>query len=157
MAFNINNTLPFLNEINKRMLLIDETAADTPYAEGKWTRKMMLGHLIDSAANNHLRFVNGQFSEDLVFHGYDHTSWVSVQNYSARSWHDLVEFWFKYNVHLFHVVVNMPEIKKNRKFDDHNFHEICWKKAPAESPATLGYLIEDYYGHMVHHLDQIFS
>ena len=49
-----------------------------------------LGHLIDSAVNNHARFVRAQLQDDLVFPGYDQDGWVRVQRYDERSWPALV-------------------------------------------------------------------
>ena len=51
-------------------------------APGKWCPREVIGHLIDSASNNHQRFVRAQFKDDLVFDGYEQDAWVSLQRYS---------------------------------------------------------------------------
>ena len=70
----------------------DEAAARRP-APGKWSAKEIIGHLVDSAANNHQRFVRAQFQDDLIFSGYAQDRWVSVQRYQDAPWQDLVTLW----------------------------------------------------------------
>lgn len=64
---------------------IPEAAAAHALAEGQWSPKQIIGHLIDSAANNHQRFVRAQFTDDLVFPGYEQEAWVEVQHYNDES------------------------------------------------------------------------
>jgi len=75
-----------------------ESAPDT------WAPIEILGHLVDSAANNHLRFVCAQFTDDLVFPGYEQDGWVSVQKYHDESWSDLIQLWSSNNLHLLHLI-----------------------------------------------------
>ena len=77
-----------------------DSEAGRPTAPGKWSKKEIVGHLIDSAANNHGRFVRAQLQEDLVFPGYDQDAWVRVQRYRDRPWSDLVALWRAYNRHI---------------------------------------------------------
>jgi hypothetical protein len=44
----------------------------------KWTRKQLLGHLIDSASNNYQRFVRLQQGNLVGFPGYDQEFWVAA-------------------------------------------------------------------------------
>src|SRR5437016_2217214 len=74
-----------------RLLRISEAQSEAPRAEEHWSSKQIIGHLIDSAANNHARFVLAQFKDDLVFPGYDQNKWVQAQQYEAASWPQLVE------------------------------------------------------------------
>ncbi len=142
-------------EINLRDMT--EETADTSYAPGKWTRKEVLGHLIDSAANNHARFVNAQFSGDLIFATYDEKIWVKVQNYKKESWNLLITLWVTYNRHILNIIDAIPEELLTEPRDEHNLDEVCFQKPPADEPVTLEYLIDDYFDHMQHHLMQIFS
>src|SRR5439155_3696120 len=66
----------------------------------RWTRKEVLGHLIDSASNNHQRFVRGQIAAGQEFPDYDQGPWVRIQNYRGARWHDLIDLWRAYNAHL---------------------------------------------------------
>ena len=83
----------------ERLLTIPEPQTQIPKQVGQWTAKEVLGHLIDSAANNHQRFVRAQFTDDLIFAGYDQEQWVQVQSYNQVRWQTLVQFWQAYNFH----------------------------------------------------------
>jgi hypothetical protein len=125
------------------LLAISEEAAGTRVGPGSWSKKEILGHLIDSASNNHQRFVRLQFDQLLGMPAYQQNDWVRAQNYGGREWCDLVELWIAYNRHLAHVIRHL----------DVNATEHVWK-APGKD-YTLEYLIEDYLGHLRHHLEQI--
>ena len=126
-------------------------------ADDNWSRIEILGHLVDSAANNHQRFVRAQFTDDLVFSGYEQDGWVSVQKYREESWPDLIQLWSSYNLHLLHVFSASPETTLTRPREKHNLDEIAFEHVPKTQPATLEYLIRDYVDHLRHHLNQIFS
>lgn len=123
----------------------------------KWSPKEIVGHLIDSAANNHNRFVRAQFTDDLIFPGYEQDKWVQAQKYKEASWPDLVSLWAAYNLHLAFVISVMPEEVLTRKRTKHNLDQIAWKSVAKQTPTTLDYFIRDYAGHMRHHLAQIFE
>ena len=111
---------------------------------GAWSRKEELGHLIDSASNNHLRFVRAALEPE--FHGssYDQNGSVTLHGYQEMSWSGLLEFWRQYNMLLAQVIARIPEGKLNTT--------CCVGES---QPVTLQFLIEDYVGHMQHHLDHI--
>ena len=127
----------------------------TKSSDGEWSRRQIVGHLIDSAANNHQRFVRAQFKDDLVFPGYEQEQWVSSQRYNDEPWPDLIELWRAYNLHLVHVVSHIPEDVLTRQRDKHSLDQIAFKTVDQSAPATLEYLIRDYLDHLKHHLDQI--
>jgi hypothetical protein len=130
-------------------------AESTKSSNGEWSRREILGHLIDSAANNHQRFVRAQFKDDLVFPGYEQEQWVSSQRYNDKPWPDLIELWRAYNLHLVHVVAHIPEDVLTRQRDKHSLDQIAFNSVAQNAPATLEYLIRDYLDHLKHHLDQI--
>src|SRR5713226_3027185 len=72
-----------LETAGRRMLELDDRAAGAPTAPGKWSRKEIIGHLIDSAANNHQRFVRLQLETEVVMPGYHQSGWVRTQNYAG--------------------------------------------------------------------------
>jgi len=123
---------------------ISEVDAAVPVTDGGWSRKQILGHLIDSASNNHQRFVRAQLQDELRWPGYDQPGCVRVQRYQDTRWVDLLEFWAAYNRFLAHVLASVPEEKR---------HTQCWI---GDNPAmTLEELAADYLTHLEHHLNQI--
>ena len=141
-----------------RLLALDERARGRRASgdEG-WTPKQIVGHLVDSAANNHRRFVVGQFTDDLTFDGYAQEDWVRAQGYDRADWPTLVALWRSYNLHLAHVMASAPAEVLRRERRAHTLDRIAFKAVPAERPATLEYLMRDYVGHLKHHLRQIFA
>src|SRR5215831_775072 len=83
-----------------RLTQIGEAAASVPRAPGKWSRKQVLGHLVDSAANNHQRFVRLQLVSRIDLPGYDQDAWVHVQRYQDRPWLEIIQLWQTYNAQL---------------------------------------------------------
>ena len=69
-----------------------------------WSIKEIIGHLIDSAAHNHQRFVRAELQADLVFPGYDQDDWVRAQAYHSAPWGPLLTLWQSYNLHLARVM-----------------------------------------------------
>lgn len=123
-------------------------------APDKWSRQEILGHLIDSASNNHRRFVEGQFRDDLVVVGYDQDAWVRSQPYQRSPGADLVALWQGLNWHLVRVMESVPDSTRIRPRPKHNLAEIGWKVSPTD-PATLDFIMHDYVVHLQHHLRQI--
>jgi hypothetical protein len=124
-------------------------------SDGEWSPKQILGHLIDSAANNHQRFVRGQFTDTLEFPGYEQEEWVNAQRYNDESWPAVIELWRAYNMHLLHVVSVIQQEVLTKQRDKHSLEQIAFKTVERNQPATLEYLIRDYLDHLKHHLDQI--
>ena len=141
----------------ERLRQISEREAEQPRAEDHWSSKQIIGHLIDSAANNHARFVLGQLKDDLVFPGYDQDAWVRTNHYQEASWARLIELWRAYNLHLHHVMSHADTAKLSTPRMLHNLQEIAFKTVPQSKPVTLEYLMKDYVDHLKHHLKQIFD
>ena len=110
---------------------------------GKWSRKQILGHLIDSASNNHQRFIRAQLDDNLMI-TYAQDSWVAVQDYNNTAIENLVNLWINYNKHLAYIISKIPKEKYG------NFCNIG-----KEQPVTLEWLVKDYIRHLNHHLDQL--
>lgn len=143
-------------EATARLRTIAPEASRRKAAENEWAPIEVLGHLIDSATNNHQRFVRAQFTDHLTFPGYDQDRWVSAQKYRDESWPDLIQFWSSYNLHLLHLVSVIPANVLTRSRAQHSLDQIAFATVPQGEPATLEYLIRDYLDHLRHHLDQIF-
>ena len=125
--------------------ITEERASAKPYPD-KWSIKEILGHLIDSAANNHQRIVRMQQMPDIGTLEYDQLHWVNSQQYRSEPWTNVVEFWYLYNTHLAHIITNV---------DAEALKHVC--DIGYGSPATLMFVIEDYIRHLQHHLAQIFT
>ena len=138
-----------------RLLALGEDESSRRRSEGGWSAKETVGHLIDSAANNHQRFVRAQARPDLAFDGYEQDEWVAAQHYREAPWARLVELWRLYNLHLAHVVARAPETELKRPRLPHSLHRIAFRLVDESEPATLEYLIRDYLEHLKHHLAQI--
>src|SRR5215469_7637949 len=106
---------------------------------GNWSSKQILGHLIDSATNNHRRFVLAQIENPFKSQAYAQDDWVAVNDYQERPWADLVIFWMSYNRHLAHVMQTTPEEKLNVN---------C--SVAGDESGTLEFLMIDYVCHMEH-------
>ena len=121
----------------------------------KWSKKEILGHLIDSAYNNHQRFLRAASQDDLVFFGYDQVAWVVKNGYQNREEAEIVETWYQVNQHLSFLLEELPQSLLDRQTDQHNFDRICMNRIPKGSISSLGYLIWDYLFHLEHHLQQL--
>ena len=138
-----------------RLRAVSERDAERRPAAGKWCAKEIVGHLIDSASNNHQRFVRARWQEDLVFHGYEQDAWVLVQQYASAPWGELLDLWLAYNLHLARVMRAMPEAVRLRPHTRHNLDQLAWKPVAYGEPATLDYFMQDYVDHLHHHVRQI--
>lgn len=120
-----------------------------------WSIKEIIGHLVDSAANNHQRFVRAETQDDLVFPGYEQEHWVRAQQYDDAPFSELLALWTSYNRHLARVMTAVPAHIRERRHTRHNLHQIGWRPFAAENPATLDDLMHDYVLHLEHHLTQV--
>jgi hypothetical protein len=121
-----------------------EAESEQRLSPERWTKKEVMGHLIDSASNNHQRFVRGQVATGQHFPGYEQEQWVRIQNYQAARWTDLIDLWRAYNTHLVHVAECMSEEGQRAT---------CMVGSGAE--VTLAWLFVDYVDHLEHHLREM--
>ena len=135
-----------ISESYDRLAQMTEAASSEPVSAGKWSPRELIGHLIDSASNNHQRFVRAQIDGSLTFPGYEQEAWVERQAYKDESWADLTALWRSYNLHLLHVISHMSADKLG---------VLC--AIGGSEPVTLRFLAEDYVKHLKHHLAQIMA
>lgn len=119
----------------------------TRSAPQAWSKREILGHLIDSAANNHQRFVRAQTTNTLDFPPYDPRAWVTCQRYADCDWDDLVTLWLTYNRHLVHVLRAMPSDCLDTPC------RVDWYDPPREIP--LRQVAQEYLNHVRHHLEKL--
>jgi len=152
----VSDYLSTIEDAGLRLRAVPAERAARPM-EGGWTAQQILGHLIDSAANNHKRFVRAQFTDNLDFPGYEQEQWVMAQHYDTEPWPQLLDLWLAYNRHLAHVVAGIAPEALSRPRARHSLERIAWQLVPADQPATLDYLIRDYLGHLNDHLRQLYA
>jgi hypothetical protein len=123
---------------------ITELEATETYKPDAWTRKQVVGHLIDSAINNHVRFVMAALDGEYTGPAYHAQGWVAMHDYANMLWSELLELWKAHNALLVRVVLKIPEEKLAA--------ECC---VGSDKPVTLRYVIEDYLHHMEEHITEI--
>lgn len=124
-------------------------------ASGKWSPRQIMGHLIDSASNNHQRFVRAVWQDDLVFPGYSQEKWVVLQRYQDAAWSELLDLWLAFNRHIATVMSAIPEDVRLRVHARHNLDELAMRAPQGAGQATLDYFMSDYVDHLEHHVRQI--
>ena len=134
-----------IDEALQLFLRVDESRTLERPSPDKWCAREILGHLIDSACNNHRRFVVGQSPTTSRFDGYEQDAWVARQRYADVPWDNLVALWSAYNRHLAHVMtITSPEAASRSAISPDGSGQV-----------TVAFLMSDYVRHLRHHLDQI--
>jgi hypothetical protein len=136
--------LSLVEAAEPRLREISETESTQPVLAGGWSRKQVIGHLIDSASNNHQRFVRAALQTSLDFPGYDQGGSVGVQAVQDADWRLLVVLWAAYNRYLAHVIARLPAAK---------LETVC--RIGSGDAVTLEFLAKDYLTHLGHHLGQL--
>ena len=134
---------------------ISEAESARRPAPGKWSPRQVIGHLIDSASNNHQRFVRAIWQDELVFPGYDQERWVEVQRYQDASWRELLDLLGAFNRHIARVLSAIPDDVRLRIHARQNLDEIAMHAPAHAGQATLDYFMSDYVDHLEHHIRQI--
>ncbi len=133
-----------IDQSPKKLGEISESESGRKSSPEKWSKKEILGHLIDSAANNHQRIVRAQMTAELRIPGYEQQHWVAAQRYQTEPWSDIIQLWKSYNVHLLHIIAAIPGSALGN---------LC--VIGSNTPVTLEFIIQDYVRHLKHHLEQI--
>jgi len=133
----IKNILPLLKKIN------ESKASARPKPE-KWSPKEIIGHLIDSANNNQMKFVKCIETNDLNVIGYHQNEWVTIQKYNTYDWDTLLDFWVLFNYHIAHIIENVHETSLSNEI-----------KVEGVGPFKLEFIMKDYVEHLKHHLNQV--
>jgi len=141
---SVANELLSSLKIAEQLRQLDERTTSARPRPGKWSKKEIIGHLIDSAANNHQRFIRLQLNNRIEIPGYDGDDWVRVQRYQDRPWADLIELWVGYNTQLASVIRNVDPAALR-----HVWH------TPDGKDLDLEFLMRDYVVHLRHHLEQV--
>jgi hypothetical protein len=133
----IGKTLPLLRALPMSRV------AEKPQAD-KWSKKEIIGHLIDSACNNQQKFVRTMAQPQVDFIGYEQNHWVDAQHYQAADWQTLLDFWAAYNHHIAHIIEHADPSVLDNKISINGSENF-----------TLRFIMADYAQHLTHHLKQI--
>jgi hypothetical protein len=133
-----------VDEFTKKISQIPESEFSAKPLPDKWSKKEVLGHLIDSAQNNLRRFLCGQYETIPSKIVYDQDFWVSANAYQKMKKDDVITLWNLMNERIAAVLENMPEKNYSKQSETSALHTLQW-------------LAEDYVKHMKHHLNQIIA
>jgi hypothetical protein len=133
-----------IERLRGALLALSPALADTPWRAGGWTRKQIVGHLLDSAANNHQRFVRAAIDGQYARPKYAQDAWVAAHGYGDESWETLLRWWQAEHEILAAVVERIPEER---------LEAMC--VVGDDAPVTLRFLIEDYLNHQRGHFTQL--
>jgi hypothetical protein len=140
----LNLLRDLIQRVPARLEQLPQNKAESKPAPTAWSPKEELGHLLDSAANNHQRIVRAQSEDNLAFPGYEQNRWVAINRYQHRDWKELIEVWQAINRQLLAAAESVPDS--------------AWSNTltvTASHPMTLEFVFDDYLTHMLHHLQHI--
>jgi hypothetical protein len=133
-----------LEHVPTRLARVPDGKAQAKSSPSAWSAKEELGHLLDSAANNHQRIVRAQLEDKPAMPGYEQERWVALHGYQQREWSELIELWR---------VLNRQLLAAAEAVRDSAWSRTC--TVAGSQPLTLKFVFEDYLEHMAHHLRHI--
>lgn len=140
----LNLLRDLIQRVPARLEQLPKNKVESKPAPNAWSPKQELGHLLDSAANNHQRIVRAQSEDKLAFPGYEQNRWVAINRYEHRDWNELIGVWQALNHQLLAGAESVPDAAWS--------HTLT---VAASEPMTLGFVFDDYVTHMLHHLEHI--
>ncbi len=108
-----------------------------------WSVKEIVGHLVDSAANNHQRIVRVQYADKLAV-SYDQEQWVSVQGYQNSDFNITLNLWYYYNLHLADLISKFSSDKLAEQISTGD-----------QGLVSIEFVINDYLRHLEHHIAKL--
>ncbi len=133
-----------IDRLPARLAKVSDDQVQRKRSSTEWSIKEELGHLLDSAANNHQRIVRTQLEATPAMPGYDGDKWVALHRYQEREWSSLIAIWADLNRQLLAAAEAVPDSAWSRT---------C--TIADSAPLTLKFVFDDYLDHMLHHLRHI--
>jgi len=143
MKKTIERLQEIILDFGSRMEKLKDKDISIRPAPNKWSRKEILGHLIDSAQNNLRRFIVAQY-EEVPTIIYQQDDWVKLSDYTHAPAHDLINLWRLLNEQICRVLNSINERDAGK---------LCMTNDP--EPHSIAWLADDYIRHLLHHLHQI--
>jgi len=129
-----------------KLTQLDKDTISTKRNSQNRTIKQILGHLVDSCANNHHRIIRLQYNTKLTFPDYqqDNDLWIKLQDYQNEDWNNIIQLWKFYNIHMIQVIKSVDHSQLNNEWTNFEGNKV-----------TLEKMIDGYLWHIDLHLDQI--
>src|SRR5580658_2702848 len=140
----LNLLRDLLQRVPTRLEKLSKGAVESRPTPSAWSPKEELGHLLDSAANNHQRIVRAQFEDSPAMPGYEQNRLIAAHAYQRRDWVELIEVWQALNRQLLAAAETAPDSAWSRTLT-----------VAGSEPLTLRFVFDDYVAHMMHHLRHI--
>lgn len=141
MNTTASELLATANDYVEKLNQLDEEQSSVKPSPGKWSKKEIIGHLIDSAQNNIRRFIVAQYEENpLIIYKQD--NWVRINDYQSYSLKELIQLWYLLNKQICFIL-------------NHSSEEMLQRTCQTESLHSIGWMAKDYIRHMKHHLHQV--
>jgi hypothetical protein len=140
----LNSLRDLLERVPARLQRLSPDIVASKPTPSDWSPKEELGHLLDSAANNHQRIVRAQLEDNPAMPGYEQNRWVAIHAYQQRDWRELIELWQALNRQLLAAAEAAPDSAWSRTLT-----------IAGSEPLTLEFVFDDYVVHMLHHLRHI--
>jgi hypothetical protein len=132
-----------INEWLPALKLVPEDELSFKASPSKWSKKEIIGHLVDSAQNNIRRLIVAQY-EDLPTITYNQDLWVAANGYQKYDTQDLIQLWWGLNKQLSIIILNLPDEMRQRQCQTEALHSLEW-------------LASDYIKHLKHHIHQVLN
>jgi len=142
----VNELNKIVNEYSLRISAISDQELSVKPLPNKWSKKEVLGHLIDSAQNNLRRFVCGQYESTPPKIVYDQDYWVKANNYQQTNGTEVIAMWKLINNQIATILETMPAS---------SYPKECDTGKNSVTLHSLEWLADDYVKHLKHHLNQI--
>lgn len=146
MQDTINELRQIVNDYAEKIAAIPEHEFSAKPLPHKWSKKEVLGHLIDSGQNNLRRFVCGQYEASPPRIIYDQDFWVKANGYQSAPQKNIIQLWRLINIQIGTILSSMPP----------SAHAMtCDTGKQTQQLHTIEWLAADYVKHLKHHLNQI--
>ncbi len=130
-----------IDRLPERLATLPHDKVENKPSPDAWSAKEELGHLVDSAANNHQRIVRTQLEDRPAMPGYDGDAWVAFHQYQQKDWKRLIGIW---------VALNRQLLAAAEAAADSAWSRTC--TIGDSQPLTLQFVFDDYIDHMLQHL-----